>query len=345
MLKPNRIFLLFWYKLLVSLFISLLCPVALAQMPSAQILFEKLALKAADIEVLHQGDIVSFSVNSLSDMELTAGVVIYLPAPPIQVSALFKKDALASLDPQLITGGIISLPANPWVFKKFTLKAGSEEEAGFLAATPGKQFNLSTAEFDLIHAAASDPAQTASTLYQQILWKRWLSYSQKGLKGVAPYDRGNNAFINPALDLQAAATEQDVLSAYFPELWTAWLHYPEMALPKGVAEYYNWGNRLVQDRPTAILTHRWMISEAQGEVILIRQFYSGHSFNANQLFIICVPYENGSLVFYTNHTFTDQVSGFGSAIKHFIGDNLAQKQITTLLKNMQGHFSQLKSKS
>jgi len=62
------------------------------------------------------------------------------------------------------------------------------------------------------------------------------------------------------------------------------------------------------------------------------------SFNANQLTIICLPYKQGSLIFYTNRIFTDQVSGFGSVLKHLIGDNMAQAQLTNLQKIMQKHF-------
>ena len=54
--------------------------------------------------------------------------------------------------------------------------------------------------------------------------------------------------------------------------------------------------------------------------------------------IVCLPYKDGTLVFYTNRTFTDQVSGFGSALKHLIGDNLAKNQVINLLKILQKHF-------
>ena len=33
----------------------------------------------------------------------------------------------------------------------------------------------------------------------------------------------------------------------------------------------------------------------------------------------CMPYEGGSVVFCTNRTFTDQVTGFGSSLKRSVG--------------------------
>jgi hypothetical protein len=71
-----------------------------------------------------------------------------------------------------------------------------------------------------------------------------------------------------------------------------------------------------------------MLSTGAGEVILARQFYAGHSYNSNQLTIACLPYRDGSLVFYANRTFTDQVAGFGSSLKHSIGREQAQNEMT-----------------
>ena len=341
MLQPLKTALIVGFKLLLCLSVSLSCAEVYAQMPSSQAILEQLAVNQQDLKRLDQGDIVLFNVESSGEMELTSGVVIYLPTTPAQVSGLFKKDSLASIDPLVISAGFIPLQANQEAFKRFSVKAGSDEEAEFLEATPGSQFNLSTQEFDLIRTQESNQPDRASKLYRQILWQRWQSYRKNGIKGIAPYDRGNNTLVNPGVDLQTAGLEHDLLKPYFPELFNAWLNYPDMPLPKGVEDFYNWSNRLVQSRATAILTHRLMLSEAQGELILIRQFYAGHSFNANQLTIICLPYKQGSLVFYTNRTFTDQVSGFGSALKHLIGDNMAQSQVTNLLKIMQKHFKKI----
>lgn len=124
-----------------------------------------------------------------------------------------------------------------------------------------------------------------------------------------------------------------MLARYFPELYKAWLNYPA-ALPAGAEETFFWRNRQVESRPTAILVHRIMLTTNAGELILTRQFYAGHSYNSNQLTIACLPYRDGSLVFYANRTFTDQVAGFGSSLKHSIGGEQARSEMTKLLKNM-----------
>jgi len=116
-------------------------------------------------------------------------------------------------------------------------------------------------------------------------------------------------------------------------LYKALLNFPS-ALPVGAEEKFFWLNREVQSRPTAILVHRVMLRMGAGEVILSRQFYAGHSYNSNQLTIVCLPYRDGSLVFYMNRTFTDQVAGNASSLKHSIGNEQERDEIVKLLKNL-----------
>ncbi len=315
------------------------CPYVFAQMPTPQALFTQIGINQKDIQLINQGETVLFNVTSNIETELTAGVIIYVPATPIQVSALIKKDGLASLDPLAISGGVTPLNAFSLnTLNSFNFAQGSTEEHDFLNATPGEQFNFSPEEYQSIKAQASTQSLNASDIYRQLLWQRWQSYRHLGLKGIASYDRGNNRLINPGTDLTTAALAHDIASDYFPEVFKAWLNYPTANLPKGVEESYTWSNRLVQSRPSAILTHRFIISEPNGELILGRQFYSGHSFNVNQLTITCLPYRDGAILFYTNRNFTDQVIGFGSALKHLIGNNLAQNQVVDLLKTLQQNF-------
>ena len=323
---------------LLSLASLLVCPNALAQMPTPQALLTQLDISQNDITRLNAGEVVLFNVANGGETELTAGVIIYLSASPAQIIALIKKDGLASLDPLALSGGEIPLNTHSDNLNGFGFKPGTPVENDFLSAAPGDKFNFSTEEYQLINSQNTSQTPNASTIYRQLLWKRLQSYRQSGVKGIAPYDRGNNRLVNPSKDLTVAAEAHDLASDYFPEVFKAWQNYPHHKIPNGVEESYTWSNRLVQGRPSAILTHRFILSDKQGELMLGRQFYSQHSFNVNQLTITCLPYMNGALLFYTNRNFTDQVGGFGSGIKRLIGNNLAQEQVVTLLVSLQQHL-------
>jgi hypothetical protein len=318
----------------------LVCPIALAQMPTPQALLTELDINQRDITRLNAGEVVLFNVPNNSDTELTAGIIIYLSATPAHIIALIKKDGLASLDPLALSGGGIPLNTDSVSPNDFSFKPEKQKANDFLNATPGDKFNFSTEEYQLINSKNILQTPNASEMYRQLLWKRLQSYRQLGVKGIAPYDRGNNILVNPSKDLTIAAEAHDLASDYYPDIFKAWRDYPNYKLPNGVEESYTWSNRLVQGQPSAMLTHRFILSDKHGELMLGRQFYSEHSFNVNQLTITCLPYMQGALLFYTNRNFTDQVGGFGSGIKRLIGNNLAQEQVVTLLLSLQQHLKE-----
>ena len=320
------------YKMLIALALSVTFPVFAANLPDSEELIQQLGIQQQDVAKLNQGDVVFFNVAETNEKELAAGAAMYFKAAPSTMVGLIKNKGLASIDTEVTEEGAIPLHATLDAFKSFGFKAGSDEAVSFLAAKPGSQFNLSTEEFQVLQTASSTQSDAASPAYRKILLQRWQAYRKNGLKGIATYDRGNSTEANPGGELRTATQNSKVLARYFPELYKAWLNYPA-ALPAGAEETFFWRNRNVESRPTAILIHRVMLSNDAGELILSRQFYAGHSYNSNQLTIACLPYLDGSLVIYTNRTFTDQVAGFGSSLKHSIGGEQARGEMTKMLKN------------
>ena len=320
------------YKMLIALTLSVTFPVFAANLPDSEGLIQQLGIQQQDVVKLNQGDVVFFNVAEGDEKELAAGAAMYFPAAPSKMIGLIKNKGLASIDTEVTAEGAIPLQATLDNFKGFAFKAGSDEAASFLAAKPGSQFNLSTEEFQALQATSAAEPDAASQAYRKILLQRWQAYRKNGLKGIALYDRGNGTEANPGGELRTATQNSKILARYFPELYKAWLNYPS-ALPAGAEETFFWRNRNVESRPTAILVHRVMLSNDAGELILSRQFYAGHSYNSNQLTIACLPYLDGSLVTYTNRTFTDQVAGFGSSVKHSVGGQQARGEMTKMLKN------------
>ena len=304
-------------------------------LPSAEDLSQQLGITQENFASLNKGEIIFFDVAEGDEKELAAGVAMYLPAAPAKVMSVIKNKNLLSIDGEITAEGAIPQKATPETFKGFGFKAGDEEATNFLAAQPGSKFNLSTDEFRSLHSIGSSGPDSASQAYRNILMQRWQAYQKNGLKGILTYDRGNGTEANPGGELRFATQDSKILSRYFPELYKAWLNYP-VTLPSGAEESFIWRNRQVESRPTPILLHRIIFSTQTGELILSRQFYAGHSYNSNQLVIACLPYLDGSLVFYANRTFTDQVAGFGSSLKHSVGQKQAKSEISKLLKKLHG---------
>lgn len=308
-----------------------------ANEPSMQEVLGKLGIEQEKLADLEKGETVAFDVEEKTEKEMAAGVAVYLPAPPSKLIAFVKKGDLASIDTDVVAQGMIPAGASQDAFKGFGFSAKQKKEAeNFLSAEPGDEFNLSTEEINAIKALKADdakaPSDVASQAYRNVLMQRVETYRKNGLAGIAPYSRDGEA-ADPAAELRNATVNSKLLASYFPELQKAWLNYPA-ALPSGTEEAFFGLNRKVEKRPTPILGHRVLLTTGSGAVILARQFYVGHSYNSNQLSVICLPHRDGSLVFYANRTSTDQIAGMGSSLKHSIGREQMQAEIVKRLKNL-----------
>ncbi|WON74341.1 hypothetical protein [Nitrosospira sp. Is2] len=312
-----------------------------APVPTVKDIIASLGLKQDQVANLERGEIVALELGEATEKELAMGLGIYLPSPPAKLVAYFKSGALASIDPNTIAQGDVQPKSDADAFKSFDFKFKQSDEAkGLLNAAANDRFNLSTDEIQSFAplkkklAAADNTALIAGVTqhYREILLQRWQTYRKGGLSGIAPYARrGPEA--SPAKELRTATISSKLLSRYYPDLYQAWLNYPA-TLPAGAEEQFYWLNRKVEDRPTAILGHRVLQTSDAGSVILARQFFVGHSYNSSQLILGCLPYRNGSVVFYAHRTSTDQVAGMGSSLKHSIGREQMKDQMVKNLERL-----------
>ncbi len=329
----------FTWFFLVSLMLPSITTSA-TPLPIAKDIITSLALTQDQVAKLDRGEIVALKIGEATEKELAISLGIYLPLAPAKLVAYFKSGALASIDPDTIERGDMQPNSDADVFKRFTFSSKQGDEAeGLLDAAANDKFNLSTDEIGGFaplktkFAAADDTALIAGVTqhYREILLQRWQAYRKGGLPGIAPYARRDGPEASPAKELRAATVSSKFLARYYPDLYNAWLNYPA-ELPAGAEEQFYWLNRKVENRPTAILGHRVLQTSDAGSVILSRQFFVGHSYNSSQLTAGCLPYRNGSIVFYTHRTSTDQVAGMGSSLKHSIGREQMKEQ---MVKNLE----------
>ena len=65
-----------------------------------------------------------------------------------------------------------------------------------------------------------------------------------------------------------------------------------------------------------------------------RQFYVGLSYNSLQITYMALPVPAGSVLFYTNRTSTDQVTGFGRSVRHAIGRGMMEAEVKAFLDQL-----------
>ena len=308
-----------------------------------------LGLNQEQLRSLNEGEIVAFEVAEATQKELAVGLSVYLAAPPEKLIVFFKRGDLATVDPDVVTYQEIAQKSDANPFKEFMFTPDQLDEArNLLTVTAGDRFNLSAEEIKSFAALKKNSADwnevdlvaAVSRHYQQILLNRLQEYRKRGLAGIAPYAR-EKIETNPAEELRIAASSSKLLTQFSPILQKFWLNYPA-PLPLGTEEHFFWINRKVDDRPTAILSHRILHSSDTAAVIITRQFFVGHSYNSSHLIVGCLPYRDGSIVIYTHRTSTDQVTGLGKKLKHNIGREQMKKQ---MMINLNGLRSAVQSSS
>lgn len=325
-------------SLISMLFLSLLAIgiVCAEEAPTPQQALKSFGVSAEQIRQLESGEIISYEVSETTQKELAMGVAMLLPAKLVKIVEYIKSGRLTATETDIIATGVLDSKAKG--MKKFAFtKKDFDEAKAFLLAEPGDKFNLSKPELDSLKSAQATLKTAdnktlltvASQKYREFLLQRLQAYQKTGLAGIANYSRENGS-ADPREELRIDANSSKGWINYYPELHQAWLNYP-VALPVNAVEQFAWMNRRVEDRPTAILNHQIILANDQIGIIISRQFYVGHSYNSSQVTAGGIPYGEGTLVFYTIHSSTDQVAGMGVKLKHLIGrDKLKEEMIKRL---------------
>lgn len=296
------------------------------------------------LDHLLKGEFVTFKVDEETPKELAIGIAMYLPSSPEKIIAFFNQNDLSRLDPEVLTYYELSKNPDKNSFKEFRFIPDQIDEVNdLLSAKVGFKFNLSTEEIISLNALKKESSswdklqliEAASQHYQKILLQRLIDYQREGLRGIKPYARENGT-ANPAQELVIAADTSEWLKNYPPNLQNIWINYPAPLLP-GMEEHFTWVNREIDKRPTAILSHRIVFSSDKNALILSRQFFVGHTYNSSQMLMGCLPYNNGSIIFYVHRTSTDRVAGPGQKIKHNIGRKQMKDQMIINLKALRSN--------
>ena len=165
------------------------------------------------------------------------------------------------------------------------------------------------------------------------LLSRYQAYRQRGLAGIEPRGR-----TRPGEELQTALREAELLATFFPEIHRALRLYPD-AQPADLRHVYFWINQRVENRPTYILAHRSYFVRPDGAFMAERQFYVEHSYNSLFLLAGAMPMNGGTIMLYSNRTFTDQVAGIGSGLRHSIGRKQMRDEIVKSFEEIRATVS------
>ncbi|MGJ0484186.1 MAG: hypothetical protein ACR65R_06575 [Methylomicrobium sp.] len=333
--KPNHALALAW---LLGISSILPIPPAFAAPPATEEVLGVLGMDKGQIARLAQGHPVAYALKEGSGDEIAAGIAWLLPVPLVKVAEHLRQENLDLLDVDITAHGLLSehdgaASLGPAVLTR-------DETEALLDAEPGDEFNLSPPEFDSFNLLkkslkGSDKSVRDAVLqhYREILFQRFKAYRRGGTHAIAPYVREEHEDSKPSLQLRQAANASDILARYFPALLKVWLDYPK-PLPTGAKETFPWVQKKVESRPAVILRHRISMDWNGGVLVLTREFYAPHSYNSSQWITGSLPYREGTVVFQQVRSYTDQVAGIASEVKHIIGRKLLKDKMLKSFKRL-----------
>ena len=307
---------------------SLLVMPALAALPVVEDVLAVLGMNQSQIDDLVPGQPVTYALSESSDDEIAAGIVQYFPIPVARVARHLRQDNPTTMDVGVTAYGLLTRHSGPSSFAPAHLSR--EEVEALFDVEPGDEFNLSASEIQSFNTLKQkSPKFVADSVlqhYREILFRRFEAYRGGGLNAIEPYMRDENRYSRPSLELREAANASALLRRYFPDLYKVWQDYPK-PLPAGAKEAFPWVEKNVEGRPGIILRHRISHDWDDGVLVLTREFYAPHAYNSSQWITGCLPYRDGTVVFQQVHSYTDQVAGMASDVKHLIGRKLLKDKM------------------
>jgi hypothetical protein len=311
-------------------FAGLLClpfPVEAADPPSAD---EGQALDVRRLSPeqrrrLLAGETIGYQVAETNEIELGAGVAMYLPVPFARVAEALTSPDIVLQEPSITAWGPLAPGATVAALAGYKLSAVEVAEAqDAFDAVAGGRLNLSAAEIEAFRAARpargvdrAAVAESGAAQWRVLLLRRAQAFQARGVDGAAPYARRGGTS-DPAAVLRVAAGDARIVAHLMPRLADALLRFPAEQSPTAISQLY-WVKRQVQARPDPILIHHLVDVTPQLALYVERHVYAGHSYNASQILSGAVPYEDGALVFSSNRVSTDQIAGLGGELKRVIG--------------------------
>jgi len=97
-------------------------------------------------------------------------------------------------------------------------------------------------------------------------------------------------------------------------------------------QVFRWVHYNIAGATTVVLMHEITATDGGARAVVQRQYYVSDGYNSEQAVAGFLPVQGGTIVAYTNHTFTDQVAGFGGGVKRDIGRRMMASKLTQMFE-------------
>jgi hypothetical protein len=332
---------------------------------------------AAEMEKILHGELVKVSIDTLTERELAAAFAVVIPKSPRDVQRIFlenlgKQDADESIQQLVNSSKDDNKTLDFSTLKLLPAKSATAMVTQYVNPKSFADLNLSAAESAQFHALNSNnnaKVEDVEQTLRKVLAHRLEEYQQKGLEGIAPYQRGKSTF-EPGKELLERCQKLQVLHKHAPEFAKYIIEYPNSKPATGqIQESFTMMNFNIDDKPTFSLVHKILYQrddheknsgDGDGEgghafFVFHRHFYVSRGHNSVQAVGggESVGGDNGddnndndasppaaTILVFSSRTSTDQVAGFGGSAKRVIGSRIMGDK---LFKNLSTHLAEIKN--
>ena len=325
----------------IVLFLSLaLSPEGGRAAPEIKELLDHLAMSTAEQKLIFEGDMVSKVLEETSDSELSVGLTFVLPQSPQPLGQIFIGGSKMEMSTQIIAHGDLTPETTVSHLAGVSFRREEADEIdNYLHLGSGNILNLDGNEIAAFNGLAAkglvDVAARGAveTQLRTNLLNRFQAYRTGGLTAINPYIRDDNERYFLGSDLDRALKAFGFIKFFFPEIYQDLVRFPnsEGRTPK---EKYFWVKLISDGRPNFVLSHRMVFSDSDAQILFSRHFYASNSYNGQQEAAILIPFNQGSLVYYNNRTYSDKVGGFGSGVKQAFGKKILSSSLIGLFRSI-----------
>lgn len=311
-------------RMAVALVASLGAVDAPAAPPGAAEVFASMGFSAAEQQRMLAGEFVVGDVKPVTERDLSVSLGFLVKTSPEDLARRILLRELVSADPQVRVHG--ELRGRGDVADFAALRLTDPVARAFREAKPGDAINLSSDEIAAFRALPPGTEPVQRQLATMLL-ERHRAYLARGLAGIAPFARRDGRSTDGGADLRSASDATQGLAKYLPAMQQVLLRFPDATIP-GLEQVFTWADCAIEGSPaTFVLTHLLAAPDGDARVVVQRQYYVSAGYHAEQAVAGFLPVKEGTLVAYTNHTFTDQVAGFGGAAKRGIGRRMLARTL------------------
>ena len=299
-----------------------------------------LGATADDITQLESGEIIAYSDEAYESTprELSADAVMLIDTDLDAIVAALV-DAVTVIPTKLMIAHSEISGEVDFADVAYTEDDIDEVEELF-KLKPGKDFNLSTAEFEILKTrlgphrkgSSADKIAAASDAMREILIRRYNSYQADGLKGIESYWRSKRKQIDVGEELFLTTDTFRPFAPDFPEYFHVIENYPSGA--DCCEHYFRWLKVKIHKRPAFALAHTMIQKTDQFILYTERFYYVNNTLNSVQVTLSWLPYDENTYMGLAMSASADVLDSMMGKMLRPLGRNKAQDLVTDIMADV-----------